>query len=88
VVGVHRHPRGWILSAPSVEDRHRTFRNVLATEDGVAPEWATEDPSNGDLVTHDGVSILEIEDGKVRRFMAHFDTRRLTNQLVDLGRIR
>jgi hypothetical protein len=29
------------------------------------------------------VSILEIEGGKVRRFMAYFDTRDLTAQIVD-----
>jgi hypothetical protein len=29
------------------------------------------------------VSILEIEGGKVSRFMAYFDTRRLTRQVVD-----
>jgi len=59
------------------------FRNVIATEDRVALEWTTEGTSNGDLVSYDGVSILEIEDGKVRRFMAYFDTCRLTNQVVD-----
>jgi hypothetical protein len=29
------------------------------------------------------VSILEIEGGEVRRFMAYFDTRDLTPQVVD-----
>jgi len=29
------------------------------------------------------VSILEFGGGKVRRFMAYFDTRRLTRQVVD-----
>jgi hypothetical protein len=29
------------------------------------------------------VSILEIEGGKISRFMAFFDTRRLTNQVVN-----
>jgi hypothetical protein len=39
--------------------------------------------SNGDTVTYDGVSILEIEGDKVSRFMAYFDTRDLTPQVVD-----
>jgi hypothetical protein len=30
-----------------------------------------------------GVSILEIEDGKVHRFMAYFNTRDLASQVVD-----
>ena len=60
-----------------------TFRNVFATEEGAALEWTTQGTSNGDAVSYDGVSILEIENGKVSRFMAYFDTRRLTHQVVD-----
>jgi steroid delta-isomerase-like uncharacterized protein len=60
-----------------------TFRNVFATEDRAALEWTTEGTSNGDAVSYQGVSILEVEDGKVRRFMAYFDTRALTPQVVD-----
>jgi steroid delta-isomerase-like uncharacterized protein len=60
-----------------------TFRNVFATEEGAALEWTTEGTSNGDSVSYAGVSILEIEGDKVRRFMAYFDTRDLTPQVVD-----
>ncbi len=59
------------------------FRNIFATEDRAALEWTTEGTSDGDTVSYDGVSILEIEDGKVRRFMAYFDTRDLTSQVID-----
>ena len=59
------------------------FRNVFATEEGAALEWTTEGSSNGDAVSYEGVSILEIEGSKVRRFMAYFDTRRLAPQIVD-----
>lgn len=59
------------------------FRSVIATEDRAALEWTTTGTSNGDSVSYDGVSILEIEGHKVRRFMAYFDTRRLTRQVVD-----
>ena len=60
-----------------------TFRNVFATEEGAALEWTTEGTSNGNSVSYAGVSILEIEGGKVRRFMAYFDTPGLTSQVVD-----
>jgi ketosteroid isomerase-like protein len=60
-----------------------TFRNVFATEEGAALEWTTEGTSDGDSVSYAGVSILEIEGDKVRRFMAYFDTRNLTPQVVD-----
>ena len=59
------------------------FRNVFATEEGAALEWTTQGTSNGDSVSYDGVSILEIEGDKVSRFMAYFDTRDLTPQVVD-----
>ena len=59
------------------------FRNVFATEEGAALEWATEGTSNGGSVSYAGVSILEVEGGKVRRFMAYFDPRALTPQIVD-----
>jgi len=59
------------------------FRSVFATEEGAALEWTTQGTSNGDTVSYAGVSILEIEGGKVRRFMAYFDTRDLAPQVVD-----
>jgi hypothetical protein len=59
------------------------FRNVFAIEEGAALEWTTQGTSNGDTVSYAGVSILEIEGGKVRRFMAYFDTRDLAPQVVD-----
>jgi hypothetical protein len=54
------------------------FRNVIATEDRAALEWTTEGTSNGNAVSYSGVSILEIEGGKVCRFMAYFNPRSLT----------
>ena len=60
------------------------FRNVFADEGGhAALEWTTEGTSNGGTVSYEGVSILETDGGKVRRFMAYFDTRALTPQVVD-----
>ena len=59
------------------------FWNVFATEEGAALEWTTTGTSNGDSVSYDGVSVLEIEGDRVRRFMAYFDTRDLTSQIVD-----
>jgi steroid delta-isomerase-like uncharacterized protein len=73
----------WIEYRKTFDEMKSTFRNVFATEEGAALEWTTEGTSNGDSVSYDGVSILEIEDGKVRRFMAYFDPRALTPQVVD-----
>jgi hypothetical protein len=73
----------WTEYRKTFDEMKSTFRNVFATEDGAALEWTTEGTSNGDTVSYDGVSILKIEGGKVRRFMAYIDTRGLTPQVVD-----
>ena len=73
----------WTEYRKTFGETKSSFRNVFATEKGAALEWTTEGTSDGDRVSYDGVSILEIEGGKVRRFMADFDTRDLTPQVVD-----
>ena len=73
----------WTEYRKTFGETKSTFRNVFAAEEGAALEWTTEGTSNGDTVTYDGVSILEIEGDKVSRFMAYFDTRDLTPQVVD-----
>jgi limonene-1,2-epoxide hydrolase len=73
----------WTSYRSTFGEMKSEFRNVFATEDGAALEWTTEGTSNDDAVSYDGVSILEIEGGKVRRFMAYFDTRDLAPQVVD-----
>jgi|SRR3712207_1527129 len=73
----------WTSYRSTFGEMRSEFRNVFATEEGAALEWTTKGTSNGDSVSYDGVSILEIEDGKVRRFMAYFDPRDLTPQVVD-----
>ena len=73
----------WTEYRKTLDEMKSTSRNVFATEERAALEWTTEATSNGDSVSYDGVSILEIEGGKVRRFMAYFDTRDLTPQIVD-----
>jgi hypothetical protein len=73
----------WTEYRKTFGEMRSEFRNVFATEEGAALEWTTEGTSNGDSVSYDGVSILEVAGGKVRRFMAYFDTRALTPQVVD-----
>ena len=73
----------WSQYRKTFGEMRSTFRNVFATEEGAALEWTTEGTSDGDSVSYAGVSILEVEGGKVRRFMAYFDTRALAPQVVD-----
>jgi ketosteroid isomerase-like protein len=60
-----------------------TFRNVFADGGRAALEWATEGTANdGTPVKYDGVSILEIEGGEIKRFCAYFDAGSLGRQLT------
>jgi ketosteroid isomerase-like protein len=73
----------WTEYRKTFGEMKSTFRNVFAAEVGAALEWPTVGTPNGEDFSYDGVSILEVKDGKVRRFMAYFDTRDLTHQVVD-----
>jgi hypothetical protein len=68
----------WTEYRKTFDEMRSEFRNVFATEEGAALERTTEGTSNGEDVTYDGATILEIEGGKVCRFMAYSDTRALT----------
>ncbi len=60
-----------------------TFRNVFATGNRAVLEWTTEGTANdGTPVQYDGVSILEIEGGQIKRFRAYFDAGALGRQLT------
>ncbi|HEX8720837.1 MAG TPA: nuclear transport factor 2 family protein [Pyrinomonadaceae bacterium] len=64
------------------------FRNVSATEGGAVLEWTTEGTANdGTPVSYDGVSILEIDGGLIRRFRAYFDAGSLGRQLAGKARV-
>jgi steroid delta-isomerase-like uncharacterized protein len=60
-----------------------TFRNVIATENRAALEWATQGTiHDGAVVSYEGVSILELEGGAIKRFHAYFDSKELSGQIV------
>ena len=74
----------WTNYRKTFDQMKSEFRNVFADDAGhAALEWTTNATENGDGVSYGGVSILEIEGGKVKRFMAYFDPRHLTEQIVD-----
>jgi steroid delta-isomerase-like uncharacterized protein len=74
----------WTSYRDTFGDMKSEFRNVFADEDGhAALEWNTTGTSNGNEVSYDGVSLLEIEDGKVTRFRAYFDPRTINDQVVN-----
>jgi ketosteroid isomerase-like protein len=74
----------WTDYRKTFDEMKSEFRNVFADGSGhAALEWTTQGTEDGDTVSYDGVSILEIEGDKVKHFMAYFDSRALTKQVVD-----
>ena len=73
----------WNSYRKTFDEMKSSFRNVFADEGRAALEWTTEGTENGHTVSYEGVSILEIEEGKVKRFMAYFDPAHLNRQIVD-----
>ncbi len=76
--------RFWSEYRDTFGEIHSSFRNVIASDGSVALEWTTKATSaDGDPLEYDGVSILEIEDGKVTRFRAYFNPRSLGRQMEE-----
>ncbi len=74
----------WTSYRDTFGEMRSEFRNVFADDAGhAALEWNTTGDANGNDVSYDGVSLLEIEDNKVSRFRAYFDPRTINEQVVD-----
>jgi steroid delta-isomerase-like uncharacterized protein len=74
----------WTGYRKTFEEMKSELRNGFTDGSGhAALEWTTQGTSHGNTIFYDGVSILEIEDGKVNRFRAYFDPRHLTEQVLD-----
>ena len=74
----------WSSYRKTFDEMKSTFSNIFADDEGrAALEWTTEGTEDGDTVSYEGVSILEIEGDKVKRFMAYFDPSYLNRQIVD-----
>jgi predicted ester cyclase len=59
-----------------------TFRNVIVGDGRAALEWTTRGTSPaGTAIAYEGVSILEMADGKITRFRAYFDPHDLGRQM-------
>ncbi len=72
----------WTEYRGSFETAKSKFRNVIADDGSAALEWTTEGSSfNGLPLSYSGVTILEIEDGKVTRSSAYFNPADLGRQM-------
>ncbi len=74
----------WTSYRNTFGDMKSEFRNVFADEAGhAALEWNTTAQANDNEISYDGVSLLEIQNGKVTRFRAYFDPRTVNDKVVD-----
>ena len=72
----------WTEYRGSFDVAHSTFRNVVSGQGSAALEWTTEGTSfSGSPLSYAGVTILEIEDGRVSRSSAYFDPSALGRQM-------
>jgi ketosteroid isomerase-like protein len=63
------------------------FRTVTVSDDSAALEWrSTGTLTAGDDVDYEGVTVLELRDGRIVRSTAYFDPNAIVSQLS--GRVR
>ena len=60
------------------------FTNKIHSENVSALEWTTTGTSsNGSEINYDGVSVLEFEGEKIKRFFAYFNPAKLGHQIEE-----
>jgi len=78
----HQGPEGarefWSGYRKAFDEIRSEFREAIQDGDAAALEWVTEARlRGGEAVRYEGVTVLEIEGGAVRRSTAYFDPRAL-----------
>ena len=74
----------WMEYRGTFDKAESKFKNVIASEGRAALEWTTEGTSfEGVPFGYSGVTILEIDSGKVTRSSAYFDPSALGRQIKD-----
>jgi len=74
----------WHEYRGSFGDVRSEFRNVVVADGSIALEWRTEGTSpDGHPLSYEGVTILETDGDRIRRFHAYFDPRRLGRQMYE-----
>lgn len=68
----------WSQDRALFDEVHSEFREVVVDDDHAALEWRrTGTGRSGDAVDYDGVSVLSFADGRITRFKAYFDPKRV-----------
>jgi ketosteroid isomerase-like protein len=75
--------RFWTEYKATLGQVESTFRNMIESGDRVALEWETKgSANNGAAIAYEGVSIIEWDGDRVRRFFAYFDPHALGQELA------
>jgi ketosteroid isomerase-like protein len=83
-IGVEGAREFWETYRNSFGEVDSTFRNVIVSNDRAALEWTTTGTSAaGTPIAYEGVSILEMADGRITRFRAYFDAHDLGRQMEE-----
>jgi ketosteroid isomerase-like protein len=81
--GVDGARRFWTEYKATLGQVKSTFRNMIESGDRVALEWETQGTARkGAAVSYEGVSIIEWDGDRVRRFFAYFDPHALGQELA------
>ena len=76
----------WTAYRATFGEMESTFRNVIQGEGRSALEWTTTGTSpDGTPIEYAGVSILEFEGERIKRFWAYFNPTQLGHQLEGRG---
>ena len=68
--------RFWRTYRDSFEEIHSDFSRIVESGDAAMLEWTSRGVLRGDRpIDYAGVSVLELQGGKVRRFRTYFDAR-------------
>lgn len=80
----HRGPEGarhfWRAYRDSFEEIHSDFSRIVERDGTAMLEWTSTGRIHGKPVTYAGVSVVEMADGRVKRFRAYFDPAKLEAQ--------
>jgi ketosteroid isomerase-like protein len=83
-IGVEGAREFWETYRNSFGEVDSTFRNVIVSNGRAALEWTTTGTSPaGTPIAYEGVSILEMADGRITRFRAYFDAHDLGRQMEE-----
>lgn len=60
------------------------FKNKIISDERIALEWTTAGTNrNGQEINYEGVSILETNGDKIKRFFAYFNPNKLGEQIAE-----